>query len=131
LRGAFELLKGAIRMANSIHNLETKWFRDGSEEFPAIVMGLDIFDAENAEPFLDHVIEQFRNQRMCSPPTTAHMTITIAGDMNAEQFRDLWAQRAASDPIVKHFMAMMTLADVLHIRGRDLLDRASLIPPKQ
>jgi hypothetical protein len=118
-------------MANSIRNLETKWFRDGSEEFPAIVMGLDIVDVESAGPFLDHVIEQFKNQRMCSPPTTAHMTITIAGDMNAERFRDLWAQRSASDPIAKHFMAMMTLADVLHIRGRDLLDRASLLPSKQ
>jgi hypothetical protein len=65
---------------------------------------------------------------MCSPPTTAHMTITIVGNMNAERFRDLWAQRSASDPILKVFMSKMVLADVLHIRGRELLDRASMIP---
>ena len=115
-------------MPNAIHNLDTKWFRNDTGEFPAIVMGLDIFDEESAEPFLDHVIQQFKNQRMSGPPTTAHMTITIAGSMTAERFRDLWTQRSASDPILRQFMSMMVLADVLHIRGRELLDRASLIP---
>jgi hypothetical protein len=55
------------------------------------------------------------------------MTITVAGNISAERFRDLWARRSASDPILKHFMSMMVHADVLHIRGRELLDRASLI----
>jgi len=113
--------------ANSIQNLDTKWFRNDAGEFPAIVMGLDILDEATAESFLDHVIEQFKSQRMCSPPTTGHMTITIAGNMSAERFRDLWVQRAAADPILKHFMSMMVRADVLHIRGRELLDRDSLI----
>jgi hypothetical protein len=90
-------------------------------------MGLNILDEETAGAFLDQVIGQFKNQRMCSPPTTAHMTITIAGNMSAERFRDLWAQRSAGDPILKQFMSMMVHADVLHIRGRELLDRASLI----
>jgi hypothetical protein len=112
---------------NSIHNLDTKWFRNDAGEFPAIVMGLNIFDEETAGSFLDNVIEKFKSQRMCSPPTTAHMTITVAGNMSAERFRDVWAQHSASDPILKHFMSMMVHADVLHIRGRELLDRASLI----
>jgi len=116
-----------MNYANSIHNLDTKWFRNDRGEFPAIVMGLDILDEETAESFLDCVIDKFKSQRMCSPPTTAHMTITIAGNMSAERFRDLWAQRSVDDPILKHFMSMMVHADVLHIRGRELLDRASLI----
>src|SRR5215475_12526110 len=120
-------LKGCTTMANSIHNLDTKWYRNDAGEFPAIVMGLNILEENSAEPFLDHVIQQFKNQRMCSPPTTAHMTITLAGNMSAERFSDLWAQRSVSDPVLKHFMSMMVLADVLHIRGRELLDRASLI----
>jgi len=118
-------------MPNSIHNLDTKWYRNDAGEFPAIVMGLNIFDEDNAESFLDHVIQQFKNQRMCSPPTTVHMTITLAGNMSAERFCDLWAQRSISDPILKQFMSMMVLADVLHIRGRELLDRASLIPSEK
>ena len=118
-------------MPNLIHNLDTKWFRNDTGEFPAIVIGLNIVDDDTAESFLDYVVEQFKNQRMCSPPTTAHMTITIVGNMSAERFRDLWAQRAACDPILKVFMSKMVLADVLHIRGRDLLDHASVIPTAQ
>ena len=114
-------------MANSIHNLATKWFENDSGEFPAIVMGLNILDTSTADAFLDHVVEQFKNQRMCSPPHTANMTVTIAGDMTAEEFRTRWIARAARDPILTHFMSIMILADVLHIRGRELLDRASLI----
>jgi hypothetical protein len=117
----------SMKSRNSIHNLDTKWFRNKTGEFPAIVMGLNILDEETAGDFIDHVIDQFKSQRLCSPPTTANMTITIAGNMTAERFRDLWDQRSADDPILKHFMSMMVLADVLHIRGRELLDRASLI----
>jgi len=114
--------------SNSIHNLDTKWFRNDTGEFPAIVMGLDISDEGTIESFLDDVIQQFKNQRMCSPPTTANLTITLTGVMSAERFRDLWAHRSASDPILRTFMSMMVVADVLHIRGRELLDRASMIP---
>jgi hypothetical protein len=116
-----------MTVRNSIHNLDTKWFRNDAGEFPAVVMGLDIGDEETAGPFLDHVIEQFKSQRMCSPPTTAHLTITIAGNMSAERFRNLWAQRSAGDPIVEQFLSIMVRADVLHIRGHELLDHASLI----
>ena len=80
-------------MPNSIHNLETKWFQNDSGEFAAIVIGLEIPDAETADAFVDHVIEQFKNQRMCSPLTTANMTITIAGNLTAECFCELWNQR--------------------------------------
>ena len=116
-------------MANSIHNLDTKWFKNDSGEFPAIVMGLNILDTARADLFLDEVVELFKKQRMCSPPQTANMTVTLAGDMTAEDFRARWIGRAARDPILKHFMSLMVLADVLHIQGRELLDRASLIAP--
>jgi hypothetical protein len=115
-------------MPNSIHNLDTKHFRNDSGEFPAIVMGLDIPDPETFDSFLDHVIQRFNIQRMCSPPTTANMTITLSGQMTAERFRDLWILRYNTDPILKAFMSMMVFADVLHISRGKLLDRASLIP---
>jgi len=112
---------------NAIHNLSTKWFENESGKFPAIVMGLNIPDLTSADTFVDHVIVQFKNQRMCSPPETANMTITIVGSMTAGDFRNRWVQRASTDPILQHFMSLMVLADVLHIQGRQLLDRASLI----
>lgn len=114
-------------MPNSIHNLTTKSFKNDSGEFPAIVMALNIGEISTVDTFLDDVVEQFKRQRMCSPPRTANMTITIVGDMTAEDFRTHWIGRAVRDPILGHFMSLMVLADVLHIRGRELLDRASLI----
>jgi len=114
-------------MSNAIHNLDTKWFKNASGEFPAIVMGLNILDMTSVDSFVDQVIQQFKNQRMLSPPETAHLTITIAGQITAEQFRAIWTDRSAGDPILKHFMSLMVLADVLHISGQQLLDRASLI----
>ena len=114
--------------SNSVHNLDTKFFSNDSGEFPAIVMGLNVFDLENVDAFLDHVVQEFKIQRTCSPPNTATMTITIVGHMSAEHFSSLWKRRAAVDPVLKHFMSTMVLADVLLISGNDLLERASLIP---
>jgi hypothetical protein len=114
-------------MENSIHNLDTKQFSNETGEFPAVVMGLDLFDKERLSPFLDHVVAQFKNQRMCSPPDTANMTVTIAGDITADDFCALWNSRMANDPILKQFMSMMVVADVLHIRQGKLLDTASLL----
>jgi len=112
---------------NSIHNLDTKAFRNDSGEFAAIVMGLDIGDPARLEPFVAHVLQQFKNQRMCSPPSTDHLTIAIAGEVTAQQFCRAWHAGAAGDPIMQHFMSSMVPADVLHIRGQELLDRESLI----
>jgi hypothetical protein len=115
-------------MNNAVHNIDTKWIRNESGEFPALVMGLDIFDLQNADEFLDSVVERFKLQRMMSPPQTANMSVTIAGDMTAEDFCRRWRERVRKDSILAHFMSLMVVAVVLHISGRDLLDRASLLP---
>ena len=114
-------------MSNSIHNIATQWCESDSGALPWVVMGLNIFDVSTADAFLDFAFEQFKNQRMCSPVDTAHMTVTLAGEMTAADFRTRWIDRCAADPILNHFTSLMVHADVLHIRGRVLLDRASLI----
>lgn len=114
-------------MPNSIVNLDTKWFENESGKYPAVVMGLNIVDMASAEAFLNEAIEKFKYQRMCSPPNTAAMTITIAGAMTAEDFCARWHARTGSDPILKHFMSLMVVADVLHIQGHNMLARVSLI----
>jgi Ulp1 family protease len=80
-------------------------------------------DAETADAFLDHVIEEFKNQRMCSPPSTANMTITTAGSLTTDKFRELWNQRAVNDSILNAFMSMMVLANSLHIHGREAAEQ--------
>ena len=84
------LAVGQKLVQNTIHNLDTKWFENETGEFPAILMGLNILEPEDAEAFLDGVVEKWKCQRMCSAPITANMTITLVGDMTAARFRDLW-----------------------------------------
>jgi hypothetical protein len=116
-------------MPNAIHNIDTKIFRNETGEFPAVVMGLNIDDEGAFEAFLDHVVDQFKNQRMCSPPQTANMVITLTGSVTAARFCKLWTARVDKDPVLLHFMSLMAVANVLHIRGRELLDQASLVRP--
>lgn len=116
-------------MTNSIHNIATRAFTTQSgEHLPAIVMGLNILDPSSMDSFIVEVTGHFRNQRMMSPPSTAHMTITVAGLVTSEQFRDYWRRQVATDQILRAFMSMMDAADVLHISGSELLDRCSLLP---
>jgi hypothetical protein len=112
---------------NSIHNLDTKVFQNATGEFPAVVMGLNIRDTNEANAFITSAVEKWKLQRMCSPPDTANMTITVAGDMTAAQFRESWLRHVDRDPILKLFMSMMRHASVLHIRGEEFLDEASLL----
>jgi hypothetical protein len=128
INGCLDRLGLSETRTNSIHNVATRWIERDSKEFPLIVMNLKIDDLSTADAFLDRVIEHFKTHRSCSPPRTANMTVTIVGDMTAADFCARWASRAAQDPILKQFTSAMVLADVLHIRGSELLDRASLVP---
>jgi hypothetical protein len=113
--------------SNSIHNLETKEFENETGRFPAIVMGLNILDVENAGSFIDQVVERFKVQRTLSPPETMNMTITIVGGLTAEEFCAEWQKRAMDDPILNHYMGSMVVADVLLLRNGDLAGKSSLI----
>ena len=50
-------------MQNTIHNLDTKMFENETGEFPAIVMGLNILDPNDAEAFLDGVVVNVLNPK--------------------------------------------------------------------
>lgn len=114
-------------MKNSIHNLDTKWSEAESGSFPAIVMGLNIREAESAPEFIRYASEQFVNQRMCSPPEIDRMVVTVAGVINAKEFREQWMLATQDNPVLKHFMSLMVSADVLHIESGKVLDEATLI----
>ena len=114
-------------MQNRIHNLATKVFRNETGEFPAIVLGIELHDPSAASRFFDDVIEQFKAQRMCSPPETANMVVTLTGSVAADEFRAHWIARCETDPALKYFTSLFVRADVLHIRGSEVLDQSSLI----
>jgi hypothetical protein len=115
-------------MANSLYNIDTKFIKREDQEVPVVVMGLDIDDLDNLESFITSAAETFRNQRMCSPPSTSSMLVTLIGSCTAEQFKSAWSRCVANDIVLKVFMERMEDATVLHgTRKGELISEASLI----
>ncbi|HZZ45072.1 MAG TPA: hypothetical protein VFE58_19200 [Tepidisphaeraceae bacterium] len=113
---------------NSIVNLKTVNAQSPDGPVPVIVMGLNIGDETQADDFVYEVAEKFKAQRMCSPPTTAAMLITIVSTMPLKRFVDRWNELAREDKILGFFMGQMRKADVL--RGTTAgatLEQASLV----
>ena len=79
-----------------------------------VVIGLDVSDFDSLDSFMTTVAETFRNQRMCSPPETTGLFITLIGSLSAESFKEQWLKVIEDDPISKFFMTQMTEATVLH-----------------
>lgn len=114
---------------NSIANLKTVNAQSPEGPVPVIVMGLNIGDETQADEFVREVAEKFKVQRMCSPPTTTVMLITIMSSMPLKRFVDRWNELAREDKILGFFMRQMRKADVL--RGTTAgvtLEQASLVP---
>jgi hypothetical protein len=115
---------------NSIANLKTVNAQSADGPIPVIVMGLNIGDIQQADEFIREAAEKFKLQRMCSPPTTSAMLITIMSSMPLKRFVDRWNEIAREDQILGFFMSQMQRADVL--RGTTAgvtLEQASLIAP--
>ena len=113
---------------NSIANLKTVNAQSVDGPVPVIVMGVNIGDESRADEFVGEVAEKFKAQRMCSPPTTADMLITIVSAMPLKRFVDRWQALAREDRILGFFMSQMRQADV--VRGTtdgEMLEQASLV----
>ena len=113
---------------NSIANLKTVNAQTPEGPVPVIVMGLNIGDAEHANDFIREVAEKFKAQRMCSPPTTVTMLVTIISTMPLERFVHRWNELAREDKILGFFMSQMRKAEV--VRGTKAgiaLEQASLV----
>jgi hypothetical protein len=79
----------------------------------AIMIGVDINDVSTADGFIAEVAEQFKSQRMISPPGTNALMITVVGDLSAARFAERWHALAAADAVLGIFMSQMRRADVL------------------
>lgn len=113
---------------NSITNLKTVNVQSPEGPVPVIVMGLNIGDPARADEFVRDVAEKFKHQRMCSPPTTAAVLITIIGDMPLERFVDRWNELARADKILGFFMSQMQRADVVRATTTgETLEQDSLV----
>ena len=132
--GLFNFLGGSKPKApNTIANLKTVPLQSPTGPVTAILMGLNIPDPETADAFVKEVAEKFKAQRMCSPPDTSVMLVTIIGEMPAGRFVERWRQLAADDNALGFFMSRMQKADVLRgtTVGQDLGDRFTSSPHRR
>jgi len=101
---------------------------DDGRPVSQIVIGLNIREPQTAEAFIQEVAEKFKLQRMCSPPDTTLMLVTVVSEMPVLRFVERWRQLAAADQILNFFMSQMEKADVLRgVVAGETLETASLI----
>jgi hypothetical protein len=115
-------------MTNRIHNVATQTAERNGRPFPMVLIGLDVEDLAEADAFMQTVVDAFKNQRMCSPPQTSGLFVTLIGALTAEMFKERWTAASQRDHIVKAFMGLMTEATVLHgKRDGTVISHISLI----
>ena len=115
-------------MANRIHNVVTQTTERNGRAFPMVVIGLDVDDLTVVDVFMQTVVDTFKNQRMCSPPQTSGLFVTLIGVLTTDMFKERWTAASQCDPIVKAFMGLMTEATVLHgKRDGTVISHISLI----
>ena len=102
-----------LMASNRIRSLDTKTLDSPNGPIVAIMMAVDVFDANRLIDFMPIVVDKFKAHRLCSPPETSALLVTLIGDISAEQFVQQWVSLASKDQILHHFMTEMQLADVL------------------
>ncbi len=115
---------------NSIKQIQTVALQGPKGPANAMMIAIDIGDANAAEGFIQQVVEQFKVNRMLAPPDTSMLLITSVGDVSADRFARQWNEITQQDDVVRAFMAQMTVADV--IQGTETgkqLSKASLFQP--
>jgi hypothetical protein len=114
--------------ANKIVQIKT--VQGGSPERPtfAILTAMDINESATVDAFLREAVKTFISHRMCSPPQTNGMLLTIIGDLSAARCAELWRQIMSEDKVLLFFMSRMRVADV--VRGSpsgEELEKVSII----
>jgi hypothetical protein len=94
----------------------------------AMMMAVNIGDPVSAEQFVGEVFQKFKMHRMMAPPDTSMLLITLIGGLTAQQFAARWKELAEGDEVVRHFMSLMTVADVVQgTKAGQELSKSSLL----
>jgi hypothetical protein len=104
----------------------------GYATVPYVVAYIAVDEPSSAESFVEEVAEKTKLQRMCSPPDTAHLMVTIVGDLTAPDFARYWRACVAKDEVLRFWMEAMQVADVLQGDSQgELLSKASLLDDEE
>jgi hypothetical protein len=116
---------------NSIAQVKTVALEYPNRFANAMMIAVNIVDPATAEEFVQHVAEQFKLHRMLAPPDTSMLLISLIGDMSAERFAKRWNEIEQGDEIVRAFLALMTVAEVVQgTKTGQELSKASLLRPQ-
>jgi hypothetical protein len=101
---------------------------DGPDGPMIAIMANYNFDPPLTDIMVRRAVDTIRNQRMCSPPETNALLVTIIGDIKLNEFLPKWHDAVAADPAMSVFMPMMAIADVMRgTESGELLESDSLI----
>jgi hypothetical protein len=98
--------------SNAIRLLETVPWEVRNESIVAISIAIDV-DDDGFDEFFPELVEKFKAQRMCSPPETLGLLVTLIGNVSAAKFAERWVAATMEDQILAFFMSGMQLADVI------------------
>ena len=113
---------------NSIAQMKTVRVNGPNGPANAIMIAVNIDDPSTAEAFVSEVADKFKVHRTVSPPDSSMLLITLVGDLTAERFAAKWREIEQSDPIVKAYMSLMVVADVIQgTKSGQQLSNASLV----
>lgn len=94
----------------------------------AIMVAVNIDAPSTGEAFVSQVAEQFKLHRTASPPNTSMLLVTIVGGLSAERFATKWQEVVNRDKIVRTYMSLMQVADVIQgTKAGKQLSKASLL----
>ena len=116
-------------MANEIAKLATVELESEQGPVYGVSIALNVDTPRETRTFALHVIEQFKVQRMCSPPDTSVLIVSVIGPVDLQLFRETWIEQAASDQALAFFLSRMRDAACVHgTRDGRVLATVSLLP---
>jgi hypothetical protein len=94
----------------------------------AMMIAINIDNAATGQVFISQVAEQFKLHRTAAPPDTSKLLVSIVGALSADQFATRWTEVAKRDGVVRAYMSMMRVADVIQgTKSGQQLSKASLL----
>jgi hypothetical protein len=115
---------------NSIAQIKTVVSNEAEKPTTAMMISVNIDEPATAEDFVAKVAEQFKLHRTMAPPSTSMLLVTVIGGMTAEQFATCWRRAASDDEVLRGYMSLMRVADVVQgTRKGQQLSKVSLLLP--
>ena len=113
---------------NSIAQVKTVAANGPKGPTTAMMMAVNIGDAASGEAFVSEIAEQFKLHRTAAPPNTSMLLVTLVGGLSADRFAARWRDIVQQDGIVRAYMSLMQVADVVQgTKSGQQLSKASLL----